>query len=206
LFYLVGAAVRWLRALPSGAELEPVAHEAPALTAGESYLQAVGRTRNDLGLLVVERERVTRAPPPKATLMGQVRPFVDALAKRAQPRLVIERGKPFEAQFMDDRRDFGPSDSFIAGMAAWADPDGFAKRLEAMIEQLPDVGALSDAAHAKKLAELDGEIERLGRVEESLIEAAYSQGVDIVRRAQADPACVLGVRAAVRQHALRAAE
>jgi hypothetical protein len=46
----------------------------------------------------------------------------------------------------------------------------------------------------RALAELTEELETLQRSEEAAIEAAFGQGIDILRRSGADPACVLGVR------------
>jgi hypothetical protein len=114
LFSLAGAILSWLRTLPVGAALEAVAAEAPGRTEGESFEQAIGRTRNDLGLLAAERARVAAAPQPKAALKAQVRPFVADLIYRAEPRLRLERGKPFEAVFLDRQRDLGLSESFTA--------------------------------------------------------------------------------------------
>ena len=68
--------------------------------------------------------------------------------------------------------------------------------LDELVEAaLPDDGeAMTTEDQQKALAELNAEIEALGRAEENLIEAAFAGGVDILRRSAADPACVLGVR------------
>ena len=53
---------------------------------------------------------------------------------------------------------------------------------------------MATADQQKELAELSAELEALERQEEAMIELAFAQGVDILRRSGADPACVLGVR------------
>ena len=68
------------------------------------------------------------------------------------------------------------------------------KRLDEMIDPLPDGEAMTTADQEKELASLTAELEVLERQEEALIEAAFAHGVDILRRSGADPACVLGVR------------
>ena len=187
LFSLVGAIMQWLRSLPVGATLEAVEIEPPKLTEGESYEQAITRTRNDIGVLTVELQRVMSAPQPKSELKKGVRPLVENLLYHAQPRLMIERGKPLGVVFLDHHRDLGASESCIAGLVAWADPERFARKLEAMVEALPQRGALSDSDQRQKLAALKAEIERLGRIEEALIEQVFAAGTDIQRRPGADP-------------------
>jgi hypothetical protein len=194
LFGLVTQCLGWLRTLPSVATLEPVEIEPPKLTQGERFEQAVGRVRNDIGLLTGELHRISHAPQPKAEIRKQVRPFVADLVQRAAPRLRMERGKPFDAIWSDHARDISISEGFVAGVVAWADPERFAKRLEGLIDRMPDDGALSDTDQAEKLASLKAEIEAKGRVEEALIEAAYSAGTEILRRANADPQCILCVQ------------
>jgi len=185
---LVGAIMAWLRSLPVGATLEAAPEmEAPKLTEGERFEQALARMRNDIGILTVELGRVMAAPPPKSEVKKGIRPFVENLMWRAEPRLRVERGKTFEAIFLDHQRDLGLSEGWVAGVAAWLDPERFARKLEAMVEALPQRGALSDSDQRQKLAALKAEIERLGRIEEALIEQAFAAGTDIQRRPGADP-------------------
>jgi hypothetical protein len=59
---------------------------------------------------------------------------------------------------------------------------------------LGQAGSMTMDEQREELNKLDAEIEALGRSEESLVCAAFERGVDVLRRATADPACVLGVR------------
>jgi hypothetical protein len=202
---VAAACVRWCRGLADGVELEPIAHPSPDLAKGESIEAKVIALRAKIAELTLDKLAAAQAPPPKADLRKQVRPFVDRLAKRATPRLILQRGRPFEAQWADDRRDFGLSESFVGGLAAWLDPERFTQRLEAMVDALPEKGALSDSEQAKRLKALGAEIEALERDEEALIERAYAQGLDILRRRNAHPSAVLGVKVVTAHAAQRAA-
>jgi hypothetical protein len=190
---LVAGCVRWVRDLPDTATIEPVTIEPPKLEKGETPEGKVMSIRAEIARLSVERLNVSQVPPPKGEMLKQVRPFVEQLAKRGAPRLRLERGKPFEAQWTDDKRDFGPSESFIAAMVAWVGGETMIERIEAMVAALPERNAMSDAEQAKRLADLGAEIDLLERAEERLVEAAFADGLDILRRRNAAPAAVLGV-------------
>jgi hypothetical protein len=192
---LVAGCVRWLRALPAGAMLEPVSSKPPDLEAGQSPEAAVMRLRARIAELSVERLKVSRATEPKAEVKRQLRLSLDAIAKRAKPSLKLERGR-CEPVFSDPRRDFGLTEDYAAGLLGWLFPKQLAEAVDAMVDQLPDHAAVSSADQAKKLAVLSTEIEALERAEEAMIELALAQNVDILRRRNADPAAVLGVAAA----------
>ena len=194
LFDLCNACVRWVRSLAANVTIEPVTTEPPEVKPGESVEEAVTRIRVEIGETSVERMRVLQAPPTKAEVRDGLRLYVSSMAAMGAPRLQIDRAKPFEAVFHDPRQDFGNSSSFIAATLAWLDPEAFTKRLEAMADALKDDGAMSTPDQDKALAELTEELETLGRQEEALIELAFANGLDILRRGAADPACVLGLR------------
>jgi hypothetical protein len=87
-------------------------------------------------------------------------------------------------------------------------PDALLTRLEAEIDAQckPKEPAMSAAEQSKRAAELAEQLLELERQEETLIDAALAEGVDIMRRADADPAAVLGVSiVAAKQKALAAA-
>jgi hypothetical protein len=61
-----------------------------------------------------------------------------------------------------------------------------------MVDALREV--MTTPEQTAELARLDAEIESLQRAEESLIELAFANGTDVLRRSNANPACVLSVR------------
>jgi hypothetical protein len=86
-------------------------------------------------------------------------------------------------------------------------PDALLTRLEAEIDAQcePKEPAMSAAEQSKRAAELAEQLLELERQEKTLIDAALAEGVDIMRRADADPRAVLGVSIAAKVKALAAA-
>ena len=69
-----------------------------------------------------------------------------------------------------------------------------ARLLHLFDEEVADAKpGLPAAERRKRLAELDGEILELGKAEEVLIERLEAEGVDVVRRPEADPRIALGI-------------
>jgi hypothetical protein len=92
----------------------------------------------------------------------------------------------------DPARDFGLSETFVIGAAAWLHGvDKVAAKLFEVVDKLPKQGAVSTAKQEARLAELHDMILSLERDEESLIMAAHASGVDVLRRAGASPQAVL---------------
>jgi hypothetical protein len=79
-------------------------------------------------------------------------------------------------------------------LAAWLDPEAMLARLARQIEEAGDDETALDAeARAKRIAELTDEILKIERDEEALLEIASNEGVEIMRRPDADPRAVLGL-------------
>jgi hypothetical protein len=200
LFGLFNACQRWLRSLPPAVELEVVAAPGPPpdivgkdemVTAEEAAM----RLRSRLAQLTIERMEVANAPEPKADIKRAIRAQMANLAADSGPTLRAERGK-VEAVFLDHRADFGITPSWVAGVLCWLLPTEMAKALDAMVDAaIPDDGSSMTMDEQRAALEaLDREIEVLERSEESLIETAFTRGVDVLRRQSASPAAVLGVR------------
>jgi hypothetical protein len=99
------------------------------------------------------------------------------------------------------------TEQWAAGLAAWTDRAKFTAALEALVDELPDQGALATVEQQKRLAALEAELLALGHLEESIVTAAYERGVDLApRRPNASPACVLGLKIVAAKKALAAAE
>jgi hypothetical protein len=193
---LVGACVRWVKALSPDTPLDVVPAPAPPPLGDEvlSAEEAVMKVRSKIGALTIERTEVQRLPEPKAVIKAAFRAEVARLASNARPMLKLDRGAA-KPMFADPQADFGLSPGYAAGLLAWLFPDEVIARLDAMVEaEIDDAAALATSDQQAELGELSAGIEQLGRQEEALIEAAFAQGVDVLRRARADPACVLGVR------------
>jgi hypothetical protein len=207
LFDLADNCQRWVRALPPQAELEPAAADPPPpLADGEtvegsaraSPEEAVVRLRRELGELVVERMEVQNLPEPRGVIMAAFRAEVRRLAAEAARRLDLTRGRA-KPVFADPRADFGITAPFVAGLLSWLLPEAMDKALGAEVERaVNDAAAKAADEQEVELRRLGDAIEELQPVEEALISQAFDCGVDILRRPNADPPCVLGVRVATR--------
>jgi hypothetical protein len=96
--------------------------------------------------------------------------------------------------FRDPAADFGLREAYVVGMLAWFDPERMDAAVDGLVDDLPDSESMTEAEHVEALAELDREIEGLERVEEDLIASSFEHGLDILRRPNASPDAVLGVR------------
>jgi hypothetical protein len=185
--------VAWLRTLPETMAVEMAGIEPPKLAEGETVEDTVLKLRARIGAATVEQHRVSLMPEPKADLKRQMRAHMAELVRHAAPTLRLERGKA-QPVFADQRRDFGLSETYLVGLMGWLIPEAMEKRLDGMIDALPNFEALSSGEQAKRIAALTVELDGLERAEEALIELAASQGQDILRRGVADVDAVLGVR------------
>ncbi len=188
----------WAEGQPPHVVLEPapVAVEPPE---GEPLPAVIDRIRATLTATVTELRAVERAPLPVADLKAAMRQQVAALADRGRPSINIERGA-LEINFRRQQSTIpGTTPDDVAASLAWLDADLLIARLDAEIDALPTPPlALSAADKANRRAALTARIDTLERQEEALIEMALASGQDVVRRANASPAAVLGVRARAR--------
>ena len=168
--------------------------------AGDALTEALAAIRSHVGKLKVELGKTKSAALPKADMKRLARAYAHDLAKKGAPKIEVRKGV-FEATFHDPRLDveLTAMPALLAATMAWVDPDRLAQRLEAEIDAMPEPPlALSKTAQAKRLAEVEAELDGLERREEALIRQAALAGTDILRRPDASPAAVLGVKIARR--------
>ena len=200
---LVNAIVAFVRSVPDTHALEPVP---PAKASGGDPATALVVVRKAIAETVIELSRIRSAPPPRAEVRKGLAEYVARLVKQGKPRLVVERGKPFDVRFEDRAKDFGVHEGYLAAVLAWADPERFTERLEALVAEIDDKGAIPTADQQRRIAALEAELLKLGFEEEAIIEAAFAAGVDLLRRGRADPRAVLGVAVAEMKPMAAAAE
>jgi hypothetical protein len=200
LIRLCNAVREWLRQLDETLVVEDV-EPLEAEVSGDDLTKEIVSTRLQIAELKAERTRVSNAPLPKQDQVDFVRNYVIELRRRGAPEIRVRDGR-LEAFFLDQRKDFGVTESFVASMLAWACPNAFEKRLTEAIERQPDVYALSAPDKVKRLHVLEAELDSAERREESLIEAATKAGMDTPRRAEASPAAILAVRAVPRPNVI----
>jgi hypothetical protein len=189
---LAGNILNWLTALPRSVELVA----APAVSAkplkNETLTKALARIRAEIDSTRLVLRNVEAAPLPKADLKAKAREQVEALAAKGKPTLNTDRGTLTIA--FTDPNSFGPSPQAPAALLAWLHADTMVARLEVEIDALPEPAlAISALEKQRRIADLMGSIEVLERTEEALIARAAIDGVEVLRRRNADPRAVLGV-------------
>jgi hypothetical protein len=84
-------------------------------------------------------------------------------------------------------------------LAAWLDPEAVLAALTRELEQMPrPIDPMSASERLQKVAELEKTLASLELHEEALIQHAAGDGLDVLRRPDASPACVLGVAIAAK--------
>ncbi|SDF97050.1 hypothetical protein SAMN05216337_109610 [Bradyrhizobium brasilense] len=187
---LVAKVARFLALLPANVELEDARPIRAKTKSGETHLQAVQRLRGRIMEVISERGSVERASPTTKEMKAAAKRYVESLALRGTPRLIIEHEK-FDMQFgRGTMSDFLPPEA----MLAWVDPALLQRRLDEMIDELPKPGRQIDADERKqRLDEIKAELFDLERHECAHIDAARDEGTVISHRPNVDIKALLGL-------------
>lgn len=190
----VNAAVRrWLSMLPANAVLSDARRAKVRPKGDESFQAAVDRVRRQIAVLISERFRVQQAGLPLEEIREKARDWVARCAKTARPRITATHSE-FAINFdvYDERASVPLHD--VAAIAAFLYPERFLKRINDVIEQMPQPAlALSADQKTKRLREIKDSLLLLENEEETLISLAEERGQIIARRATASPAAILGL-------------
>lgn len=165
-----------------------------ARTAADAAMGEIEAIRVRIGELRQERESVAVLPmsldEARALLAGYLDQSEQAFGDRYLQHFLsgLTRGKP--GTLTPDPLVLGPDHiaAAIVGLLRPAIEASLTQALEHYCERNP---GLSAAERADRLAQIDGEIARLEREEESLIRAGETAGLIINRRPDASPAAVL---------------
>lgn len=155
--------------------------------------------RETIATLQREREAIRAAPVP----LGEAIPLVENLLaywSHAGRSDGIERIAAAAMQGQKPHVEILSPRATMADTLALLVPLLHAQLREAMISDLEARYAETPAGlpadeRQRRLAELDGEITRLEALEEQAIQAAAAGGLEVVRRADASPAALLGLDA-----------
>jgi hypothetical protein len=196
---------QWLNTLPPGAVLEPAEPVTAKPRQNETLVQAIERLRNEISAAQNHLSVVKRAPIPKNDAKKLAAVYVQQLVQRGRPQVSVDRDQ-LSVAYVDPRRDTLTHYADVASLLAWLDPVALTKRLEAEIEALPEQQQPMPASEREqRAAELTERLLGLERQEEALIALAASEGLDVMRRADADPRAVLGIVVAAKVKVLEAA-
>jgi hypothetical protein len=165
---------------------------------------AVAACRKKLGEIEKNIDVVERAPVPAGELKRRARAALKVVAERGRPHLSgIEReADPFGVSDMLGLTSMVAAPSGVgmgtltqgsAEFLAWVLQDLLAEKLSKIIDEVPQEGALDDAARDKKMMKLVEQKLEIEREEEALISLAEKTGTPIQRRPDADIRAVLCV-------------
>jgi hypothetical protein len=194
LHLLISRIKKFVAGVPASKTLESCPVEEAKARDGETIAQAIARVRTEVAQCQLELIRSKNAPPPKSELKAAVREQVARLAQGAAPWLdprgakLINFGDPRASSTYVERET-------LWAFFCWLDPEKATAKISGLIDALPTPqGAMTTAEKAETVAALTVKLDELERVEESLIEAAALAQSEILRRPNASPAAVLGVR------------
>ena len=164
---ILGRCRAWLAALPPGAVLEQII---PDVEDGLSLSDVRARTKK----LQNQVEALKRVPVPASDIEQKVRTYVERLP---MPTIGgIGAGELLTVQWPTG----------LHALLAFVEPDVLAERLMGEIDRIANT-PFPLAQRERKIAELEGEIDRLMRIEESLVVATGAP-----RQPGCLPAVVLG--------------
>jgi hypothetical protein len=187
----------WLKRLPQGTTLEPVATDVSGHT--------LEQVHNKLAAAQAELTALRAVPTPSADIEEHIRHYVHSMAR---PQITgIGRGERLKVVWPGAGWDIkGPIEhrAEVLPMMALLFPDAMVGALMRAVERMAN-DPLPQAARQKRIAALEHQIEQLAYVEEALVAAAIVNGDDVQRSPSAPPQAVLQVRVAEAVKSSRAA-
>lgn len=176
---------------------------------GETVLDCVEARRRRLRELASDLTRIHAAPFPSAVVKAKARSEILALAEAGCPDLMsaVEAGDGIRWPTLAGTRQttfdvaarmpvYTAEAPNALAILAWLNRDQLIAAIEAEIDDVSEDGvALTDLQRAQQVAEVRADRLAVEREEEALIETAATQGLDLLRRPDADPRAVLGVLA-----------
>jgi hypothetical protein len=182
---------QWLTELrlPPGSTLEP-APLADIELNGEKLSTVLEATRSEIQALRQHLVAVKAAPLPLEDQQKLAEDYVVQMLSAARPTVAVVRDQ-LRVTFRDSV--IASTDDAIA-LLAWAAPDAlYAALVRAMKAQPVRADAMSAEERIRRTDELSAQLLELEQREEALVLFAASDGIEIMRRPDADPRCVLGV-------------
>lgn len=183
----------FLERLPVNVQLAEAKPVRLKLQDGESYLAAVERVRRDIISVVSERIRVDQSAPPRSDVKRRVKAWIEQRGHLARPAVTATHDA-FTVQFQTYLDNATAPILDIAAALAWFDPNGFERKINELIDGMPEPRlALTASEKSERLRDLRDRLYERERLEETLIMAAEEQNQVILRRPTASPNAVLGI-------------
>jgi hypothetical protein len=169
----------WLMRLHPNTVLEVVPAEDIKLRDGETWVDAIEATRNEITALQGQLQVIRAAPLPVEDQIKCVAEYVEKTARLARPAVSIVKDGAVRVAF----KDVFVEPEQVLSLLAWIDPEKVRDALTGVLEAQPRVlGAMTASEKQQRMAELEAKLLELERQEEALIELAAKQGLDVLRR------------------------
>lgn len=151
---------------------------------------SVDDIRAALGAKKTEREGIAEAPPSRAELGECLDRAIDAAGERAE-RIMSSRvqSSDYHTESLLTARVEGDRVNLLPTMIAVLGVDAVRQGLSRFVERAED--GPSPAERAERLAAIDAELLDLEMAEERAVRVLETEGVEIIRRGDANPAVVL---------------
>jgi hypothetical protein len=178
--------------LPAAAALELAPSIDIKLKPGETLSEAIGNVRAEISALKQQMVAVRSAPLRWSSQQEAIGAYLARLSQQARPKIGFDAKGNARVSFVEDM--VVNKDSVLGLLTFVLGPQqlsaAFARELEHEPER-PD--AVTPVERDKRIAELSASLLSLERREESLIDRAANDGVEVLRRSDAAPVAVLGV-------------
>jgi hypothetical protein len=178
--------MQFLAELPPNTVLEMMPTP-PVELNGKPAADAIAAVRNEIAALRGRLAAVRRAALSKDEQLALVKSYASRLLNQARPRVSIV-GDQLKVNWRGDTAMIED----VAALLCWLQPTEFVEALQHELGQ-PAAGAISSAERSQRICDLEAQLYALAVREEKLIELAQADGVEILRRPDANPLCVLGV-------------
>jgi hypothetical protein len=175
---------------------------------GEDIKAAITRVRADIGTAQRDLAAAKAAPPTKAEIEKQLSDAVQQLMNEGCPRWTLDSNNRVQI-FWPDTTAFSSTGTYSAPsggaskLLAYLFPDAVFAALSRGLDQWP--AGVPAAERELRVAQLEQHIRYLEYQEESLVEQAQAQGID-VHRIWRNGWAVLGIEPDVREELQQAAE
>jgi hypothetical protein len=190
---LIGKVNEWVMRLPANTMLEVVQAADIKLKENETWQQAIGNVRGGIVGLQKQLDIVRKAPLPRLAQQEAISEYLSRLAQQqARLKVVFDVQGNARVIFADDV--VASKDDVLGLLSFVLGPQQLAAAFARFLEQEPErADALSANEKNARESELRNRLLEHEQREEALIMAAHDQGIEIIRRVDASPACVLGV-------------
>lgn len=189
---------------------EPVALKAPKM--GDKLLGEIASIRSTIATLLADRRDVMMAPLPTADAKDLIKAWVADQAKKARPQVyrlldgsseinfpVTTRAKADLTVIMEGGKGFGIASGGVGvtdpvSFQCWIDPAAVVAALARDLAEIADDSrAITKEERELLEQEISAKILHAERTEETMVEAALAEHLEVYRRPDADPRAILGL-------------